>query len=172
MKLLTFFWFVLLLHLNTLIHIKSIRDIWTKNIKKSKGLLSSFIDPKSAAYVKYFLSWVSIIKSIPIAWTLLLEDDDCLVNSELNMENSILCFSGEMLKLTEMTSKIILLFTIYCESDTLQSKGEIKFNNLMENDYEMKDACNLLYLVSIDTYIRDLFNIKSYIIYKLNKPYL
>ena len=118
------------------------------------------------------MSWVSIIKSIPVAWTLLLEDDDCLVNSELNMENSILCFSGEMLKLTEMTSKIILLFTIYCESDTLQSKGEIKFNNLMENDYEMKDACNLLYLVSIDTYIRDLFNIKSYIIYKLNKPYL
>ena len=108
------------------------------------------------------MSWVSIIKSIPTAWKLLLEDDDSLVNSELNMENTILCFSGEMLKLTEMTSKII--FTIYCESDTLQSKGEIKFNNLMENDYEMKDACNFLYLVSIDTYIRDLFNIKSYII--------
>ena len=105
------------------------------------------------------MSWVSITKSIPVAWTLLSEDDDSLVNSELNMENTILCFSGEMLKLTEMTSKII--FTIYCESDTLQSKG---FNNLMENDYEMKDACNLLYLISFDTYIRDLFNIKSYII--------
>ena len=109
--------------------IKSIRDIWSKNTKKFK-CLSSFVDPKSSAYVKYFLSWVSIIKSIPIAWTLLLKDDDSLVNSELNMENSILCFSGEMLKLTEMTSKKI--FTIYCESEALQSKGEVKFNNLME----------------------------------------
>ena len=102
--------------------IKSIRDIWSKNTKKFK-CHSSFVDPKSSAHVKYFLSWVSIIQSIPIALTLLLNDNESLVNSELNTENSILCFSGEMLKLSEMTNKKI--FTIYCESEALQSKGEI-----------------------------------------------
>jgi hypothetical protein len=141
--------------------VKSIDHIWCTRTKQIKPL-KCFFSINSAVYAKHFMSWCALIKSIPVLWLNILKQDNSHLNTNLTMSNSI-CSADGIYQIEYLTSKKI--YSIYVSDNVIESKGNVKFVDLLQNEFEWNDACNLIYLVSIDSYTR-------YFQYKILQNYL
>ena len=124
----------------------SIMDIWSFSGKNISSL-STLVDPKSAIYRKHFLSWKSLVKSIPSNWINLLKSDENSTKT-ISMKNNILSCGGMILQNDKLSSNSI--YTVLCDNLSVKCKSQLKFSKLT-HEFEWHDVCNLISLVAIDS---------------------
>ena len=131
------------------IGIKTIGDIWSTESHKLR-MLSDIININSSLYKKHYISWYSILKSIPKDWIRILNEN---ISEPLGHEFcSLLCCSKGIIKLNSLKTKFI--YNNVCSNQCCDSKGKLKFEKRVKQQLDWQDACNLVYFVSIDSYTR------------------
>ena len=91
-----------------------------------------------------------MVKSIPSNWINLLKSDENSTKT-ISMKNNILSCGGMILQIDKLSSNSI--YTVLCDNQTVQCKSQLKFSKLT-HEFEWHDVCNLISLVTIDTYTK------------------
>ena len=121
------------------------KDIWSdQNCFK---ILSDFTNQNSKLYHKYYLLWKQLTNSLPSEWVIQLQKTSHVISQSITTTDFV-CSPTNIFNIGRLSTKLI--YSLINNPET-ESKGEIIFKNNQRKSATWKDACNSIYLMTIDS---------------------